>query len=239
MIIVAKTDKGRVRAANQDSCFVSEGEMTYLAVADGMGGHKAGEVASATAIEAVRSFLTADNLKKYKSTHEFLSECSKQANVAVYSSSCENPDYEGMGTTLVIAYLEGNKAFVTNVGDSRAYMIRNNEISQVSVDHSVVQGLFESGQITRSEMRTHPKSNLITRVIGTKNTVECDIFELELKSDDVILLCSDGLNGMLEDEEILDIYTKSSDLNEFADELINGANNAGGTDNITVAVLKF
>lgn len=239
MLITAKTDTGRVRKANEDSFFVCQDKMTYIAVADGMGGLRAGKTASSTAIKVVEKFLNTRNKSKFKDIPPLLSAALVKANDEVYAMTASNPDGEGMGTTFVIAYVEDNKAYIANIGDSRAYLISKGEISQITVDHSLVQRLYENGEIERSQMRTHPQKNLITRSIGTNASVECDIFEIELDEGDLILLCSDGLNNMMEDEQMLDIYNKHPDLDEFADELISAANEAGGYDNITVAVLKF
>lgn len=239
MIIAAKTDTGKVRKANEDSFSVCEGKMTYIAVADGMGGLKAGKTASSTAIKAVEKFLNEKNKAKYNEISDFLSAALTIANEKVYTLTKSGPDGESMGTTFVMAYIEDNKAYVANIGDSRAYLISSGEISQITIDHSLVQSLYEKGEIKRSEMRTHPQKNLITRAIGTSESVESDVFELELKDGDLILLCSDGLNNMLDDEQILDIYNECAEPDEFADKLIDSANEAGGYDNITVAVLKF
>ncbi len=238
MLIAAKTDTGMTRKANEDSFFVSSGEVTYIAVADGMGGLKAGKLASSTAISEVDKVLSKVKTK-HKDIPALLTTALTKANDKVYSLTQKEPDGEGMGTTFVMAYIDGSKAYFANIGDSRAYLISGDEISQITIDHSVVQQLYERGEIKRSEMRTHPRKNLITRAIGTNDSVECDVFEKDLFAGDLILLCSDGLNNMVEDEQILDIYNKYTDLDEFADALVKTANDAGGYDNITVVALKF
>lgn len=239
MIISAETDIGKVRSINQDACFVSENELSYIVVADGMGGHKAGEVASRTAIESIRSFLTSDRVNNCKDMSQCLTDCVECANREIYKMASQNDDYSGMGTTIVICYFAGDKVYIANVGDSRAYLIRHGVINQITTDHSVVQELFESGKIKRSEMRNHPNKNLITRVAGTQYSVKCDIFTIKPEKDDVIILCSDGLSNMLEDEQILDICTNTSNTDNAVKKLIDEANMAGGHDNITVAVAKF
>ncbi len=144
-----------------------------------------------------------------------------------------------MGTTLVLLYKSGNTAYVVNVGDSRCYHIRNGKIKQITKDHSVVQELFDSGRIDRADMKNHPNKNIITRAVGTNFSVKCDIFDFTLKEGDGIILCSDGLSNMVDDEELLRIYLGSADTDACVGELIDEANRAGGTDNITVIAAKL
>lgn len=239
MNISSGTDKGLVRSVNEDNYCVCNDKVTYMAVADGMGGHKAGSEASKCAVETVQSSLTVDKINSSKSIVELLTKCVQRANSFIYKRSLKNDDFSGMGTTLVVFYAENNKGYIINVGDSRAYLIRNDEIRQITRDHSVVQELFESGKIKFEQMRTHPNKNLITRAVGTKENVVADVFELDLQKDDLVLLCSDGLTNMLEDNQILDIYVNSCDIDTFVSVLIAKANEAGGRDNITVTAAKI
>ncbi len=239
MNISSGTDKGLVRSVNEDSYCVCNDKVTYMAVADGMGGHKAGSEASRCAVETVQSALTLEKINSSKSIVETLTKCVERANSFIYKKSLTDDDLSGMGTTLVVFYADENKGYIVNVGDSRAYLIRNGEIRQITRDHSVVQELFESGKIKLEDMRTHPNKNLITRAVGTKETVIADVFELDLQKEDLVLLCSDGLTNMLDDKQILDIYENSSDLDTFVSVLIEKANDAGGRDNITVTAAKL
>jgi len=239
MIMSAGTDKGIVRSVNQDSyCFCQE-KTPYMAIADGMGGHKSGEIASKIAIECVQSFLTEDKIKNSRNIKKCLTEAINAANDDIYKKSSQDEKFSGMGTTLVISYFKDNLAYIANVGDSRAYIIRDNKIEQITKDHSIVQELYESGKIKFSDMRNHPRKNYITRAVGTNTSVECDIFEVDLQKDDVIFLCSDGLTNMLEDEQILNVFLTTNSIDAFVSELIDKANEAGGHDNITVAIAKL
>lgn len=239
MIISSGTDKGIVRAVNEDSYCVYNGKFTYMAVADGMGGHKAGKDASQCAVEKVQEALSPKELNSSENIVELLTKCVDKANSFIYKKSMQSNEFSGMGTTLVVFYAEDNKAYILNVGDSRAYLIRGGEISQITRDHSVVQELYESGKILHDEMRTHPNKNLITRALGTAPDVNCDVFELDLQKDDLVLLCSDGLTNMVDDNEILKTYLSSCDTDSFVNELIKKANEAGGRDNITVTAAKL
>lgn len=239
MNVSAGSDKGRVRSVNEDSYYVSDAEITYLVVADGMGGHKGGQLASQTAIKSVKMFLTASRLKGCKSVRECLLQCVERANLAIYKKAALEDDVAGMGTTMVLFYEKDGIAHVANVGDSRCYHIHNGSIKQITKDHSVVQELYDNGTITRSEMKNHPNKNIITRALGTNFSVKCDVFKFNVKPDDGIILCSDGLSNMVDDEEILKTFLNTSNTDECVSELIDKANNTGGNDNITVIAAKL
>lgn len=239
MKISAGTDKGQIRKANEDSYFVSNAELTYFVVADGMGGHKGGRVASRMAIESVNSFLCEARMKSCANIPACLREAVNAANSAIYRKAADDESFAGMGTTIVMVYLKDGMAYIANVGDSRCYLIRDGEITQITKDHSIVWELYEKGQISRSDMRTHPNKNIITRAVGTNFKVECDIFELSVDEGDGFILCSDGLSNMLEDKEILKIFNEAPDTDTCVEELIGKANEAGGTDNITVVAAKL
>lgn len=239
MIMSAGTDKGQVRSVNEDSCYISDSEITYLVVADGMGGHKGGRTASKMAIENVKMFLSASRMKNCEDVRECLKQCVDHVNHAVHKKASMDDSLAGMGTTLVLFYKDGNTAYVINVGDSRCYLIRGGKITQVTRDHSIVQELFDSGKIERADMKNHPNKNIITRAIGTNFSVKCDIFEFPIKDGDGIILCSDGLSNMVDDEEILNVYLNAPDMDACVKELIDNANRAGGTDNITVIAAKL
>lgn len=236
MIMSAGSHKGKVRRYNEDSYYISEGKFEYMVVADGMGGHKGGQTASKTAIENVRMYLTDSRVDDVDDLHGSLEECIDLTNHAVYKKASIDDELAGMGTTLLIFCKVNGVGYAVNVGDSRCYLIRDEEIYQITKDHSVVQELFDNGQIEKADMKNHPNKNIITRAIGTNYSVKCDIFEFPVRDNDAIILCTDGLSNMLDDSEILDVYLNAPDLDACVKELIDKANDAGGTDNITVAV---
>lgn len=238
MKISSATSVGKIRAVNEDSYFVSEigsGGAVLAIVADGMGGHNAGEIASAEAVNTLKSSITtADN-----TTKDVLLTAIQCANNAIYKMSKQTPSMHGMGTTITACVISENTVTAAQVGDSRLYLIKDNEITQITKDHSLVEMLIESGSITKEDAKTHPQKNVITRALGTNNSVEADVYEFKVGEDDVLLLCSDGLVNMVEDEKILSMITECHDFENLADKLIAEAEDAGGHDNITVVLIKF
>lgn len=232
------TDTGVKREMNQDYYFASEtpvGNLPNLCiVADGMGGHKAGDYASRHTIErVVASVLRSEEEEPVK----ILKDAISKANEILMAESKEDDTKTGMGTTLVIGTVIGNKLIVANVGDSRLYVL-NDTIRQITRDHSLVDEMVRLGEIDKAAARVHPDKNIITRAIGASNQVEADFFEVELSENDKVLMCTDGLTNMIEDEEILDIIRRSSSLEEAATALVSVANANGGKDNITVMIIK-
>lgn len=238
MKMKALTDVGMHRKNNEDSFCVGESKCGIFAVvADGMGGHLAGEVASAMAVEVLSEAF--ENLE-YNSEEEFFGRIRaafEDVNRKIYKYAENNSKVLGMGTTAVCAFICGDKLFVANVGDSRAYIIDKDSIRQLSKDHSYVQQLVDLGVITKEEAKNHPRRNYITRAIGTEEEIEVDIFESEYKGE-TVLLCSDGLCGLVSDDVILEIVKNEEDMEEIVNKLVEAANKEGGTDNITVALLK-
>lgn len=243
MIATGSTHKGMVRPTNQDSFAVErleEIDTALLVVCDGMGGANAGNVASTFALERfmqeVRQGLQAD--MQTADVQDLLRVAAQCANQAVFDLSIRQPEFRGMGTTLVCALVQGRLAHVLNVGDSRAYRVRGDAIEQLTEDHSYVQEMVRKGKLTAEESRHHPHKNLITRAIGVDTFVDSDLFCYELEPDDVILLCSDGLSGMVEDEQIARIVQDADSLEQAAADLIDRACRSGGVDNITVALYR-
>ena len=236
MEVSSATSVGRIRPLNEDSYFVSEPDQsgTVLAiVADGMGGHNAGEVASGKAVGIVQK----DVLGKCgKNAKDVLVKAVNDANREIYEMSVNARNLSGMGTTMTACVAEEHNVTAVQVGDSRLYLIRGEKITQITKDHSLVEMLLENGKITKEEARRHPQKNIITRAVGTDKTVEADIYEFRAEAGDVILLCSDGLVNMVEDEEIINL---SETLNDAANKLVAEAETAGGTDNITVILIRF
>lgn len=238
MRAIGKTHKGKIRNINQDSFFISNENIGNLPnlyiIADGMGGHKAGEYASMCAVEQF-----VDYVKTHKETH--ISDTFIQGidyiNELIYKKSLADENYFGMGTTFIVCSIENNMLYVANVGDSRLYLI-NDTIKQITEDHSLVEELIKSGKLTRCQGKNHPNKNIITRAVGADKTVKCDIFTLNITSEEFILMCSDGLTNMLEDDKILNVVGTDKKLDEKLDELIKLALNNGGTDNIAAVLIK-
>ena len=234
----SKTDVGLVREVNQDYVFVTETSIgnlpNLLVVADGMGGHRAGEYASRLAVEVVKEELAASNME---SPEAMMKHAIARANERVLEAAKQDMKLHGMGTTLVVATVIERTLYFANVGDSRLYLL-NDGIKQLSKDHSLVQEMVRLGGINQEEAKYHPDKNIITRAIGAKEEVEIDFFEYRLKKEDMILMCTDGLTNMVEDEDILHIVKGSRDLVEVVEQLIERAKNNGGSDNIGVVVAK-
>lgn len=233
----AGSDVGRVRQGNEDSAFAGT---TAFAVADGMGGHVAGEIASETALEPVRE-LDATTFPTDKAARQALVDAIASANRAVVEKADADPSFRGMGTTLTVALLREGKLHVAHVGDSRAYLLRGNrELTQLTTDHTLVEQLVREGRLSRDEAASHPQRSVITRAIGIETEVEVDALPaLTLQPDDQVLLCSDGLTGPVSDEDIAGVLTSVADGDAACRELINAANAAGGPDNITVVLLRI
>jgi len=240
MRISSATSTGKIRAVNEDSFFVSDARdassnAVLAVVADGMGGHNAGEVASAEAVNVFKnSTFSADSDPKI-----VLLDAIECANDVIYKMSQRSPKLHGMGTTVTACVISDNKVTAAQVGDSRLYLIKDGTLTQITSDHSLVEMLVARGSITKEDAKNHPQKNVITRAIGTESSVQADIYEFEIEHDDILLLCSDGLVNMVDDEKILSIITETEKFEELAGILVNEAENEGGLDNITVILIKF
>ncbi len=232
------TDKGKTREMNQDYVFTSETPVGNLPnlfiVADGMGGHNAGDYASRYAVEVIVREISAG--KEQKPAAIFMNAI-EEANRELVRRSLEDIDLEGMGTTAVLASLIGEQLWVANVGDSRLYVV-NEEIHQITRDHSLVEEMVRMGELEKEEARLHPDKNIITRAIGATDDVITDIFEVTLEEGDIILMCTDGLTNMVKDEEIHRIAKSPKELKTRVEQLIDRANENGGKDNITAVVIE-
>jgi protein phosphatase len=245
----AKTDVGMKRTHNEDYFSLIEDEQLFL-VADGMGGHASGEVASKMAAETISEFYQRtredeDVTWPYKmdrslSYVENRLVCAiKLANLRIFETSCRDIRYKGMGTTIVSTLVVGDKVYVGHVGDSRVYRIRENGINQLTRDHSLLEDYKEAKpDMTEEEERNFPHKNVITRALGMRETVQVDIRAHQIKSGDVYLLCSDGLSGMVPDDQILQITANAKSLERAVAELVDAANRNGGTDNVTTLMLQ-
>jgi protein phosphatase len=226
-----RTDVGRQRSANEDSLVVRP---PLFAVADGMGGAKAGEVASAVAVDAVEGAQESS-----EPTEAQLANIVRDANRRIYELAVADESRRGMGTTLTLAKLHGDEVSLAHVGDSRAYRLRGGELEQLTRDHSLVAELERSGQITPEAAEHHPQRSIITRALGPEPDVEVDTYTLAGRDGDVFLICSDGLTSMISDDEVASILRSAGSLGEAADELVRAANQSGGKDNITVILFRL
>lgn len=224
------SDVGRTRERNEDSSFAG---MRVFAVADGLGGHRAGEIASSLAIE---SFQRLDQDFDSGAAQAIVGAV-QDANRNVYERAQREPDLHGMGTTITAIAVEGSTAHLAHVGDSRCYLIRQGMITQVSQDHTLVARMVDEGKLTARQAESHPQRSILTRALGASPEVDVDTLELELVGGDRILLCSDGLTAVLRDEELLQFATSTHDLQAICGELVDEANARGGPDNITVVLV--
>lgn len=232
------TDIGRKREINQDYVFATDETIgnlpNLLVVADGMGGHRSGDFASRFTVEVL-----AEEVQNSKETHpeQILGNAIQTANERLMEEAAKDSRLEGMGTTLVAATILDHVLYFANVGDSRLYLI-NKEIRQLSKDHSMVEEMVRLGGLTEEEAKHHPDKNIITRAMGVKDKVEPDFFEYRLKGGDTILMCSDGLTNMVDDDEIFQIVKSARDIVEAVETLIQRANENGGSDNIGIVLAQ-
>jgi PPM family protein phosphatase len=226
-----RTDVGRQRTANEDSLAVRP---PLFAVADGMGGAKAGEVASAVAVEAVEGARESGEPAEAQ-----LAGIVRAANRRIYDLAVADESRRGMGTTLTLAKVHGDEVSLAHVGDSRAYRMRDGELAQLTRDHSLVAELERSGQITAEAAEHHPQRSIITRALGPEPDVEVDTYTLAGREGDVFLICSDGLTSMISDDEVTSILRSAASLDDAAEALVRAANQSGGKDNITVILFRL
>jgi protein phosphatase len=238
--IVAKTDKGKIRESNQDAYAVGElpGEVAWAVVCDGMGGHAGGNIASALAVKVISDKITSCYNAKMRdsSIKNLLDSAITAANIEVYDMADSHNELYGMGTTVVCAIVRGDRVFIAHAGDSRAYIATQDSVKQITVDHSVVQDLVNSGKITEDEAEHHPNKNLITRAVGIDKAIDIDFAEADLLDNETLILCTDGLSNYVSDAELLEDI-KDGQYYAFADRLVKRANHNGGGDNITVVAI--
>lgn len=235
-----KTDKGLSRSNNEDAVFVMKKDKVFI-VADGVGGSNSGEIASHTAVNEIAEYVenhSMENLQSARLLKRYFDDCVKSANFKVLELSQRIEENQGMATTAVIAYIQGNMLYIVNVGDSRAYILRDGKLLQITEDHTYVNTLLKAGLISQSEAENHANKNMITRAIGADIAVEADFFEVELKIEDRILICTDGLYGEVGEEELIEILQEEESMTNICNSLVETANRNGGSDNITMVVLK-
>lgn len=240
MEISLLSDVGQKRTNNQDYAnqFVNRAGMTMILLADGMGGHRAGNIASEMAVTDLGAAWVDTQIDSINGVREWFAEYLETENQKVHQFG-QDEEYKGMGTTLEALAVIGNQAIYAHVGDSRIGLIRGESYKQLTSDHSLVNELLKAGQITPEEAERHPQRNIITQSIGQRSEVQPDVGMISLEDDDYIVLNSDGLSNMISESEIYDIVTSDITLSEKAETLIRFANNAGGLDNITVALIHY
>ena len=232
------SNKGKVRGNNEDYFHIpkEENDIKLFIVADGMGGENAGEVASCLAVSSIALHI----LSNYQDTHDIpllLRQAINSANKTVYQTAKSDKNYNHMGTTVVCAIVKNNVVYVANVGDSRCYLVNENNLQQISIDHSFVQEMIDKGLLSVDEAKNHPNKNLITRAIGVDRFVDTDVFIKPFNKGDKLLLATDGLTGMIDKEKISAIINSENNCKKAVQQLIDSANEAGGKDNITAVLI--
>lgn len=234
------TDIGQVRSHNEDSggiFYNADGQMLVV-VADGVGGHKAGDVASQmTTKHLQQKWESHEGLSTPQKIEDWINGTVKEANEAVFHKAKGDPELEGMGTTIVIAVCVDEFITVAHIGDSRCYIYKNDELKQITEDHSLVNELIRLGQISTADAEFHPRKNVVLRALGTEETVACDIQTMEWEKGNKLLLCSDGLTDKVNNGELKDFLSRTEQLNMVGEQLINLANERGGEDNISLAII--
>lgn len=237
----AKSDKGKVREMNQDFYYISTSldEIQLYILADGMGGYNGGEIASSLAVQTTKNYIEnnfRDIEKDKDSIIQLLGSSIEYANMVVYEKSKENPELQGMGTTIEVCLIYNNKVYIGHVGDSRIYRIRKNFIRKLTQDHSYVQKLVKEGTISKEQALHHPQKNLLMKALGCNAFVEPDVMVKGFLKDDILIMCSDGLSNLVTQENIYEMATKN--IEQATKDLVKLANDRGGYDNITVIIIK-
>lgn len=242
MKVIGKSDIGKVRDNNEDSFYIHNSKKSIFPniyiVADGMGGHNAGEIASSLSIEYFLQYINDCNTNQ-NNILKLMVEATMFSNEKVYSLSLSKKHLNGMGTTFTCATVFENEIFIAHVGDSRAYLLTQTEISQLTNDHTYVNEIYKLGKIKESEMSNHPKKHMLTKALGTTENLEVDYHSFEINNQDKLILCSDGLTNTITNKEIFNIVKNNNDINVSVDELIKLSNDRGGMDNITVILAEI
>ncbi len=232
-----RTDVGVIRSGNEDNYLMVPDRGVFI-VADGMGGHAAGEVASEMAVRIIARELGDISSRTDQEASERIRNSIIEANAAIFQRTLSEQDKRGMGTTATAMVVLGDNYLIGQVGDSRAYVLRKGDLLQLTKDHSYVQEQVDAGYLSPEEARTHPYSNVITRCVGANVDVTPDVYSGALQTGDVYLLASDGITGMIEDEDLSEMMTKLTEPQQLADALVDEANRRGGLDNVTVIVIR-
>lgn len=235
-----KTDKGLRRSNNEDACYVLKKDKVFI-VADGVGGNNSGELASKTCVDEIAKYVEAHDLHQMQTEDEiqsYFGHCIRDVNFKILELSQRHEENWGMATTLVMAYLRDGQLYILNVGDSRAYILREGVLTQITEDHTYVNSLVKAGLITEEEAEHHENRNMITRAVGADHRIEADFFVLPVVVGDRILICTDGLHGEVGSSELTDIMSKEETMTDICEELVEIAKTKGGNDNITMVVVE-
>ena len=235
------TDSGKIRSHNEDSVIITKNQSgDYLmAVADGMGGHSAGEIASSIVVSHISKCFneTFCNMEKSKAVN-WIREMATEVNDLIFSYAKEHPESKGMGTTLVMAVITKDYVLIGNIGDSSGFVMKDSKLHKVTYDHTLVNLLIKAGELSEEEAKDHPKKNVLMKALGANNPIDIDIFDCDMDITSV-LLCSDGLTSMLDEEQIEKVLLSELEIEDKVIKLIRKSNNRGGTDNISIAYLEF
>ncbi len=240
MQIGVRTDKGVMREKNEDSYYVSDNRRFFI-IADGVGGCNAGDVASKTAVESAADFLKNNPLENStddKKVYSCLSACIKKVNRIILDIARSDIEYKGMGTTIIILYTFPDKVFLAHMGDSRAYLLRNRVITQITEDHTIPAELFRSGKISFNEAENHPQRNVITKALGMIDEIEADMYKIVLEDKDIMILCTDGLYEEVDEKELVDLFSDEENIQLSCDIIVKLVNSRQSKDNITILALK-
>ncbi len=235
-----KSDKGRQRQNNEDACFVLLPDKVYV-VADGVGGGNAGEIASRSAVSQVANYIVSHPIPCTQDKYEvaaYFQTCLDMVNRNIYEMATRHEENHGMATTIVMVYADRGKAYITNVGDSRAYLFRDGQMTQLTEDHTYVNTLVKAGVLTEEEAATDERKNVITRALGAEAEVDPDFFQVDIAKDDLILICTDGLYDEVSQAEMTQILKDGRTMSDICGRLVTAANAHGGHDNITVISLR-
>ena len=235
-----KSDKGLQRSNNEDACFVLLPEKVYL-VADGVGGGNSGEIASRTAVSEIANYIVNNPITKATNKYavvNYLQDCLDKTNSKIYNTAVKYPENRGMATTVALVYAKEGRAYIANIGDSRVYLLRDDELVQLTEDHTYVHTLLKAGILTEEEAENDERKNVIIKALGADETVEPDFFQLNIMKDDIFLMCTDGLYDDVTTARMKEIIKSSPTMSDICLNLIEEANNNGGNDNITVIALK-
>jgi serine/threonine protein phosphatase PrpC len=242
VIIGGRSNKGLVREINQDCMYLPRKNCAPLfIVADGMGGHKAGDIASKLTVDIIRKEITSksSSINSIEDASNAIKSAIELANTEVYKYSLSHLECKGMGTTVTLGYVYNNYFVVAHVGDSRAYYLRNKKLLRITEDHSLVNELIKTGEITRLQALTHPQRNVILRAVGTSTDIDIDIDTVAIKTDDTFIICSDGLTNMIDESRIQEIFESTKDMEHACELAIESAIVKGGKDNITVIGIRY
>lgn len=235
-----RSDKGKTRANNEDACYVFLKDKVYV-VCDGVGGGNAGEIASRTAVNEIANYIVANDLDKAESKYaivNYFQGALDSANRVIFEKAKQFEENKGMATTAALLYVKDAHVYIANVGDSRVYLLRNKNITQLTEDHTYVNTLLKAGIISEEQALRDRRKNVITRALGADKTVDPDFFQLDIKKDDVFIICTDGLYDEVSEEKMVSIVGRSNDMSESCQKLIDEANKNGGRDNITVICVE-